>query len=71
MALPFHTGSWGLNLNTTKDFFNSEKINSAPILSGTPATCTHTLSLSQESNPDRVNLDQVTCCGRGKREELR
>ena len=35
-ALALHTGGQGSNPNTTKDFFSSEKIISAPIFSGTP-----------------------------------
>ena len=38
-ALACHTGGRGMNRDTTKDF-------SAPILSGTPAMCTLSLSLS-------------------------
>ena len=36
-ALAWHTGGWGFNLDTTN-------IYSAPILSGTPAMCTLSLS---------------------------
>ena len=35
-AVDCRTGGLGSNPNTNKDFFNSDKIISAPILSGTP-----------------------------------
>ena len=44
IALACRTGSRAFYLDTTKDFFNSDEIIGAPILSGTPP---HTLSLSQ------------------------
>ena len=45
-ALACHTGSRGLNTDTAKDFFNSEKIISAPILLGTFAVRTFSLPMA-------------------------
>ena len=55
-ALACNTGSQGLNPDTTKDFFNSEKLISAPVLLGTPTVCTR---------------KQVSCFRSGKRAESR
>ena len=50
-ALACNTHGPGSNLDTTKDFFNSEKLISTPIFSGTPEE--FTLSLPKTwSNPE-------------------